>query len=68
VAVIRKNIADLGLPGVSVRADTVERVLAGGPGSGDERYDLVLADPPYDVTEAGPRRRAHAAGDPPVAR
>ena len=51
VAVIRKNIADLGLPGVTVRADTVERVLAGGPGSGDERYDLVLADPPYDATE-----------------
>ncbi len=51
VAVIRKNIAQLGLPGVSVRADTVERVLAGGPVSDDARCDLVLADPPYDVTE-----------------
>ena len=51
VAVIHKNIADLGLPGVSVRADTVERVLAGGPASKEARCDLVLADPPYDVTE-----------------
>ena len=51
VAVIRKNIAELALEGVSVRADTVERALVGGPPSGDERCDLVLADPPYDVTE-----------------
>ena len=51
VAVIRKNIAELGLPGVSVRADTVERVLAAGPASKEARCDLVLADPPYDVTE-----------------
>ena len=51
VAVSRQNITQLGLPGVSVRADTVERVLLAGPGSGDARCDLVLADPPYDVTE-----------------
>ncbi|MBC7560836.1 MAG: 16S rRNA (guanine(966)-N(2))-methyltransferase RsmD [Dermatophilaceae bacterium] len=51
VAVVRKNITGLGLPGVSVRADTVERVLLSGPGAGDTRCDLVLADPPYDVTE-----------------
>ncbi|HEY5248731.1 MAG TPA: 16S rRNA (guanine(966)-N(2))-methyltransferase RsmD [Dermatophilaceae bacterium] len=51
VAVIRKNIAELALEGVSLRADTVERVLVGGPPSADERCDLVLADPPYDVTE-----------------
>jgi len=51
VAVMRQNIADLGLPGVSVRADTVERALLAGPGSDDARCDLVLADPPYDVTE-----------------
>ncbi|HEX7538036.1 MAG TPA: 16S rRNA (guanine(966)-N(2))-methyltransferase RsmD [Dermatophilaceae bacterium] len=50
VAVLRKNINQLGLPGVSVRADTVERVLFAGPAS-DARFDLVLADPPYDVTE-----------------
>jgi 16S rRNA (guanine966-N2)-methyltransferase len=51
VGVIRKNIADLGLPGVSLRADTVERALLDGPTSDGERFDLVLADPPYDVTE-----------------
>ena len=53
VAVIRTNIAELGLPGVvlGVRADTVERVLRSGPPSEQERCDLVLADPPYDVTE-----------------
>jgi 16S rRNA (guanine966-N2)-methyltransferase len=53
VAVIRKNVADLGLPGVcvGVRAETVERALLEGPASDKARCDLVLADPPYDVTE-----------------
>ena len=48
---VRKNIADLRLPGVSVRADTVQRALLSGPASGEVACDLVLADPPYDVTE-----------------
>lgn len=53
VAVIRKNIADLDMPGVDVgvRADTVERVLLSGPASEKAPCDLVLVDPPYDVTE-----------------
>jgi 16S rRNA (guanine966-N2)-methyltransferase len=51
VAVARKNIAELALPGVSVRASTVERALLAGPGSEEARCELVLADPPYDVTE-----------------
>ncbi|HZW44871.1 MAG TPA: 16S rRNA (guanine(966)-N(2))-methyltransferase RsmD [Dermatophilaceae bacterium] len=53
VAVIRKNIADLDLPGVDVgvRADTVERALLSGPVSEKARCNLVLVDPPYDVTE-----------------
>lgn len=53
VAVIRKNIADLDLTGVDVgvRADTVERALLSGPASEKARCDLVLVDPPYDVTE-----------------
>lgn len=52
VAVIRKNIADLGLAaGVGVRVDTVERALLAGPGPGGAPCDLVLADPPYDITE-----------------
>ncbi len=50
-AVVRKNIAELGLAGVRVVADTVERALLSGPGSDDRRCNLVLADPPYDVTE-----------------
>jgi 16S rRNA (guanine966-N2)-methyltransferase len=51
VAVTRKNIAELGLPGVSLQADTVERALLDGPKTDDARCDLVLADPPYEVTE-----------------
>jgi 16S rRNA (guanine966-N2)-methyltransferase len=51
VAAIRKNIADLGLPGVSIRVDTVERALLDAPASDAARCDLVLADPPYEVTE-----------------
>jgi len=51
VAVIRKNIAELGLAGVSLRPDTVERALLAGPASKGERCDLVLADPPYEVTD-----------------
>ena len=50
-AVVRKNIAELGLPGVSVRADTVERALLIGPASEEVSCDLVLVDPPYEVTE-----------------
>jgi 16S rRNA (guanine966-N2)-methyltransferase len=52
-AVVRKNIAELGLPGVSlgVRAETVERALLSGPAPEWARCDLVLADPPYDLTE-----------------
>jgi 16S rRNA (guanine966-N2)-methyltransferase len=50
-AVVRQNIAELGLPGVSVRVDTVERALLSGPVSEGTRCDLVLADPPYEVTE-----------------
>ena len=52
-AVVRRNIADLGMPGVSVsvRVDTVERVLLSGPVSDATRCNLVIADPPYDVEE-----------------
>jgi len=50
-AVIRKNIDELALAGVSLRADTVERTLLHGPSVGEVPCDLVLADPPYDVTE-----------------
>jgi len=45
-AVIRANIAALGLPGARLMTGRVERVLAGGPGDTRPR-DFVFADPPY---------------------
>ncbi|MEW1954138.1 16S rRNA (guanine(966)-N(2))-methyltransferase RsmD [Terrabacter sp. NPDC080008] len=48
--VIRANVATVGHPAVRVVADTVERSVAAGPPA-DVRMDLVLIDPPYDVTE-----------------
>lgn len=47
-AVIKANIAALGLTDVTVRAATVERTLAGGA---PYASDLVLIDPPYAVGE-----------------
>lgn len=44
--VIRENIATVGLGGVVLRAAPVAAALAAGP---DRVYDLVIADPPYDV-------------------
>jgi 16S rRNA (guanine966-N2)-methyltransferase len=52
--VIRENIEALGLPGAVLAADKVERVLARGPEGG--RYDVVFADPPYALAEAGVSR------------
>lgn len=49
VDVIKRNIAALGLPGATVRRGAVAAVLAGGV---DAPVDLVLADPPYDVSTA----------------
>ncbi|MDJ0391951.1 16S rRNA (guanine(966)-N(2))-methyltransferase RsmD [Rhodococcus sp. G-MC3] len=46
--VVRRNAAALGLPGAVVRCAPVAAVLAGAAVA---RYDLVLADPPYAVTE-----------------
>jgi len=50
-AVIRQNIEALGLPGATLIADRVERVLAHSPPE-DERYDVVFADPPYAMADA----------------
>ncbi|MFI8567296.1 16S rRNA (guanine(966)-N(2))-methyltransferase RsmD [Rhodococcus sp. NPDC078407] len=47
-AVVRRNIESVGLPGASVKCAPVASVLAGEP---DAEYDLVLADPPYAVTD-----------------
>jgi len=48
--VIRSNIGVVGHTGVRLLAETVERALGAGP-PGGVRMDLVLLDPPYDVTE-----------------
>jgi 16S rRNA (guanine966-N2)-methyltransferase len=47
--VLRRNIADLGLPGADVRVAPAATVLAG---PADRAYDVVLVDPPYDVPAA----------------
>ena len=61
--VIRQNIEALGLPGAVVVADRVERVLARGPasaggqdGTAQAGYDVVFADPPYALADAGVSR------------
>ncbi|WP_432925561.1 16S rRNA (guanine(966)-N(2))-methyltransferase RsmD [Microbispora sp. CA-135349] len=48
VRTIRENIASLGLPGASLRAEKVERVV-GRPC--EKPYDFVFADPPYAVSD-----------------
>jgi 16S rRNA (guanine966-N2)-methyltransferase len=48
--VIQANIEAVGLPGAELVTDRVDRVLTRGPGPG--RYDLVVADPPYDMPDA----------------
>lgn len=52
--VIRENIEAIGLQGAVLATGTVERVLARGP-EGD-RYDVVFADPPYALPQAGVSR------------
>lgn len=48
-AVLRGNIADLGLTAAQVRVGAVAQVLAQA-GAGE--FDLVFADPPYDLATA----------------
>jgi 16S rRNA (guanine966-N2)-methyltransferase len=50
LAVLRKNVAAVGLPG-TVRAGKVATVLAAGT---PEPFDLVLADPPYAAEDLSP--------------
>ncbi|MFB9908044.1 16S rRNA (guanine(966)-N(2))-methyltransferase RsmD [Allokutzneria oryzae] len=45
--VLRRNAADLALPGADVRTGTVDTVLSTGAAT---PYDVVFADPPYDLT------------------
>lgn len=48
-SVIARNIETLGLPGAALRRGAVATVLAAGTAAA---FDLVLADPPYDVDAA----------------
>jgi 16S rRNA (guanine966-N2)-methyltransferase len=60
--VLRRNIADVGLPGTEVRVAPAAAVLA-GPAA--RAYDLALVDPPYEVPDpevAGWRSAAAANG------
>jgi 16S rRNA (guanine966-N2)-methyltransferase len=54
-AVVKANVEAVGLPGATVAVDKVERLLARPPGDGERGlgagYDLVIADPPYAVTD-----------------
>jgi 16S rRNA (guanine966-N2)-methyltransferase len=47
--VLRRNVADLGLPGAVVRPGSAGAVLNG---PADRAYDVVLVDPPYAVPDA----------------
>src|ERR1700722_12829898 len=49
-AVIKANVKTVGLPGATVDVDRVERLLA-RPHAPEGRFDLVLADPPYALTD-----------------
>ncbi|GAB3489492.1 16S rRNA (guanine(966)-N(2))-methyltransferase RsmD [Nocardiopsis coralliicola] len=52
-AVIRRNIAALGLDGAELAAARAERIVERGPQGG--RYDLAVADPPYALADGAVR-------------
>ena len=70
-AVIKANVAAVGMPGATVAVDRVERLLSRPPAGASAgtsasaaasasvqagRYDLVLADPPYALAETAVTR------------
>jgi 16S rRNA (guanine966-N2)-methyltransferase len=54
-AVIRANVKIVGLPGATVAADRVERLLSRQQDERGNGYGLVVADPPYAVTDEAVR-------------
>jgi 16S rRNA (guanine966-N2)-methyltransferase len=58
-AVLRRNVAALGLPGAAVRIASAAAVLAA---PADRPYDVVLVDPPYAVPDADVAGWLAAAG------
>jgi 16S rRNA (guanine966-N2)-methyltransferase len=61
-AVIKANVAAVGLKGATVATERAERMLARPP-AGDGRFDLAFADPPYAMTEAAVTRMLTLLGD-----
>ncbi|MGW0227533.1 16S rRNA (guanine(966)-N(2))-methyltransferase RsmD [Actinopolymorpha singaporensis] len=51
VGVIRDNLRTVGLPGASLLAGRVERVV-GGPPPEPDGFDVVYVDPPYSLPDA----------------
>jgi 16S rRNA (guanine966-N2)-methyltransferase len=55
--VIKANVKAVGLPGATVAVDRVERLLTRPPAGhqdqnqNHDRFDLVIADPPYALTD-----------------
>jgi len=54
-AVIRANVATVGIKGATVVTDRAERILARPPAD-DGRFDVAFADPPYAMAEAAVTR------------
>jgi len=54
VAVIKANVATVGIEGAQVRGEKVERLLSRPPEHGP--YDFVFADPPYALAGAAVTR------------
>jgi 16S rRNA (guanine966-N2)-methyltransferase len=54
-AVIKANVKAVALPGATVAVDRVERLLARPQDEQGSGYDLVIADPPYAVTDEAVR-------------
>lgn len=54
-AVIKANVKAVDLPGATVAVDRVERLLARPHDERRNGYDLVIADPPYAVTDEAVR-------------
>jgi 16S rRNA (guanine966-N2)-methyltransferase len=66
-AVVKANVKSVGLPGATVAADRVERLLARARGERQHQrgdgYDLVFADPPYAVTDEAVAKILTLLGD-----
>ena len=58
-AVLRRNVDAVGLPGAVVRVAPAATVLAG---PAERAYDLLLVDPPYEVSGRRGRRLAGRGG------